>query len=48
MPEQRFYDPVPRGLEARIADRLAELRAATERRRAASTGPAATPDSDRR
>ena len=48
MPEQRFYDPVPRGLEARIADRLAELRAATERRRAAPTGPAATPDSDRR
>lgn len=48
MPEQRFYDPVPRGLEARIADRLAELRAATERRRAASTGPAAAPYSDRR
>ena len=23
---QRFYEPVPRGLEQRIADRLAELR----------------------
>jgi putative ATPase len=39
MAEQRFYEPVPRGLEARIADRLAELRAATERRRAAPPGP---------
>jgi putative ATPase len=24
---RRWYEPVPRGLEARIADRLAELRA---------------------
>ncbi len=42
MSEQRFYEPVPRGLEARIAERLAELRAATERRRSATpTHPAA-------
>ncbi len=27
LPQQRFYAPVSRGLEARIADRLAELRA---------------------
>ena len=27
LPAQRFYEPQPRGLEARIADRLAELRA---------------------
>ncbi len=26
MPEQRFYQPVPRGLEIRIAEKLAELR----------------------
>ena len=26
--EQRFYEPVARGLESRIAERLAELRAA--------------------
>ncbi len=44
MDEQRFYEPVPRGLEARIAERLAELRAATERRRAAPPRPA--PDRD--
>jgi putative ATPase len=30
LPQQRFYEPVPRGLEARIADRLAELRALDE------------------
>ena len=28
LPDLRFYAPVPRGLEARIAERLAELRAA--------------------
>ncbi len=28
MPDTRFYEPVPRGLEIRIGDRLAELRAA--------------------
>jgi putative ATPase len=27
LPQQRFYEPVARGLEARIAERLAELRA---------------------
>jgi len=26
MPDQRFYDPVPRGLEIRIGEKLAELR----------------------
>lgn len=26
LPQQRFYEPAPRGLEQRIADRLAELR----------------------
>jgi putative ATPase len=26
MPEQRFYRPVPRGLEIKIGDKLAELR----------------------
>ena len=30
MADQRFYNPVPRGLEIRIGDRLAELRAANE------------------
>jgi len=30
MPEQRFYEPVPRGLEQRIGERLAELRALNE------------------
>ena len=28
MPEQRFYEPVPRGLELRIGEKLAELRRA--------------------
>jgi putative ATPase len=28
MPERRFYEPAPRGLEVRIGERLAELRAA--------------------
>jgi putative ATPase len=28
MPEQRFYQPVPRGLELRIGEKLAQLRAA--------------------
>ncbi|MDO9073305.1 MAG: replication-associated recombination protein A [Rubrivivax sp.] len=30
LPSQRFYEPVARGLEGRIADRLAELRALDE------------------
>jgi putative ATPase len=30
LPQQRFYEPVARGLEARIAERLAELRALDE------------------
>ena len=34
---QRFYEPVSRGLEARIADRLAELRAADEEAHRART-----------
>jgi len=28
MPEARFYEPAPRGLEARIGEKLAQLRAA--------------------
>ncbi len=35
MPVQRFYAPVPRGLEIRIGERLAELRAANAGRTAA-------------
>jgi putative ATPase len=31
---QRFYDPVPRGLEQRISDKLAELRRLNEEVRA--------------
>jgi putative ATPase len=30
MPEQRFYEPVPRGLELRIGEKLAELRRANQ------------------
>ena len=30
LPTQRFYEPVARGLEGRIAERLAELRALDE------------------
>jgi putative ATPase len=33
MPDQQFYEPVPRGLEIRIAERLAQLRAANARSR---------------
>ena len=33
MPDQQFYEPVPRGLEIRIAERLAQLRAANARAR---------------
>jgi putative ATPase len=33
MPGRRFYEPVPRGLELRIGERLAELRALNARRR---------------
>ena len=33
MPDQQFYEPVPRGLEIRIAERLAQLRAADARAR---------------
>jgi putative ATPase len=38
---QTFYQPVQRGLEARIADRLAELRRLNDeaRDRAATSGP---------
>ena len=39
---QTFYQPVPRGLEARIADRLAELRRLNDEARARS-GPAPGP-----
>lgn len=35
MPDQQFYEPVSRGLEIRIAERLAQLRAANARARAA-------------
>ena len=37
MPDQQFYEPVPRGLEIRIAERLAQLRAANARSR--ESGP---------
>jgi putative ATPase len=37
---QRFYEPVPRGLEQRIADRLAELRAAGTPAQAPDEAPA--------
>jgi putative ATPase len=30
LPAERFYEPVPRGLELRIGERLAELRARDE------------------
>ena len=33
MPDQQFYEPVPRGLEIRIAERLAQLRAANAQAR---------------
>jgi putative ATPase len=36
----RFYEPVPRGLEIRIAERLAQLRSANERARALADRPA--------
>jgi putative ATPase len=35
MPDQQFYEPVSRGLEIRIAERLAQLRAANARAREA-------------
>jgi len=37
MPDQQFYEPVSRGLEIRIAERLAQLRAANARAR--ESGP---------
>ena len=37
MPDLRFYEPVRRGLEVRIGERLAELRAANEQARARAT-----------
>ena len=37
MPDQQFYEPVPRGLEIRIAERLAQLRAANAQARARGT-----------
>ena len=37
MPDHQFYEPVPRGLEIRIAERLAQLRAANARSR--ESGP---------
>jgi putative ATPase len=36
LPELRFYEPVQRGMEIRIAERLAQLREANERARASS------------
>jgi putative ATPase len=33
MPDQVFYEPAPRGLEIRIGERLAELRAANAKAR---------------
>ena len=33
LPRTRFYEPMPRGLELRIGERLAELRQANERER---------------
>ena len=46
MPAQHFYEPVPRGLELRIGERLAELRAmdlAARRDAGVSPAPAAEP-----
>jgi putative ATPase len=34
MPEQRFYRPAPRGLEIKIAEKLAELRRLNQQARA--------------
>ncbi|MDR2853488.1 MAG: recombination factor protein RarA, partial [Burkholderiaceae bacterium] len=33
MPEQRFYNPTPRGLEIKIGEKLAELRRLNEQAR---------------
>ena len=41
LPERRYYEPVPRGLELRIGEALAKLR---ERNRAAAPAAPATPD----
>ncbi len=41
MPDRRYYDPAPRGLEQRIGEALGRLRA-----RAAGTTPAASAESD--
>ena len=44
---QTFYQPVPRGLEGRIAERLAELRRLNDEARVRSGpnhGPVATPE----
>jgi putative ATPase len=39
LPDQPFYEPVQRGLEIRIAERLAQLRAANAQARAAGGAP---------
>jgi len=42
LPQQQFYEPAPRGLEQRLGERLAELRALNEQaRKAAGGGPPA-------
>jgi putative ATPase len=45
LPDVTFYEPVPRGLELRIGERLAELRAANARAAAAAGGRDAHPGS---
>ena len=46
MEEARLYQPVPRGLEIKIGDKLAQLRALNEAARAAAAPPSAAPVSD--
>jgi putative ATPase len=41
LPDQTFYEPVPRGLEIRIGERLAQLRAANAAQRASAATPVA-------
>ncbi|HEX7329393.1 MAG TPA: replication-associated recombination protein A [Casimicrobiaceae bacterium] len=47
MPEQRFYEPTARGVEARIRDRLDELRARNASAHGSAAGAAAASDSAR-
>ncbi|MDQ2780620.1 MAG: replication-associated recombination protein A [Pseudomonadota bacterium] len=44
LPQTRFYEPVPRGLEQRIAERLAQWRALDADARSSAAAPTATDD----